>query len=351
MQVDRHSALPLIVGLPGTVLEAPDLDVLRQVRPVGIILFARNIDSAETVRSLVARLQELDPPPFVCIDLEGGRVNRLSRLWGELPSPAKAAAHGRRAVRALGDAAGAACRSLGIHLDLAPVVDLETENGRLGAEDRCFDPDPERVAQLANTFTDGLAGWCVSGCLKHFPGLGPVSVDTHEALPEILSGEAEIEHDLRPFRELSSRVRMVMVSHAVVPSLGDPERPSSLAPAIIERAASLPGKPVVVTDDLEMGALSGWGDLGDLTMAALDARCHGVILSSRFEELSSIAERLTRKAEQDSRFAKRLENAAVRLGTLRQGLCRDVAAMPTPSDETVAQLWEAARARVGSIEP
>ena len=135
-----------------------------------MILFQRNIESAGQVRELVSQLVELDPRPFVAVDLEGGMVNRLRPIWGELPSAAAAAAAGRRAVSALGEAAGAACRSLGIHLDLAPVVDLDRPHALMAQQGRCFSADPERVAVLARVFNQGLATWGVRGCLKHFPG-------------------------------------------------------------------------------------------------------------------------------------------------------------------------------------
>ena len=115
-------SMPLVVGLAGTTLDAEERQTLERIQPAGVILFARNISNAEQTRALVASVKELEPRPFVSVDLEGGIVNRLSSLWGDLPSPAEAAAAGRRAVRALGQAAGAACRNLGINLDLAPTI-------------------------------------------------------------------------------------------------------------------------------------------------------------------------------------------------------------------------------------
>ena len=84
--------MPLVVGLPGPTLGADEIDILERVQPAGVILFQRNVESAEQVRELVAHLVELDLRPFVAIDLEGGMVNRLRPIWGELPSPAEAAA-------------------------------------------------------------------------------------------------------------------------------------------------------------------------------------------------------------------------------------------------------------------
>jgi len=339
----RNETLPLVVGLPGPELDREQRAILEQVRPAGVILFSRSVESAPQLRSLVLALNELEHSPFVAVDLEGGAVNRLAALWGTLPSPARAAAAGRRAVRALGEAAGAACRSLGIHLNLAPVVDLERPDGLVARQSRTFGDDPERVATLARVFLEGMSSWCVGGCLKHFPGLGAVTVDTHERLPTLVLDEEQLRPHLRAFAALSEELPLVMMAHVVVPRLGDGTRPASLSPVLVERAARLPGSPVVVTDDLEMGALEEWGDLPDRTVAALRARNHGVIVGKSFHRTPEIADRLYEEADRDSALRSRLQDVAARLGTLRRDLCRVSASVPGPDDTTVAQLWEQAR--------
>jgi beta-N-acetylhexosaminidase len=198
----RTDLFPLVVGLPGTTVTNDDKALLERVRPAGVILFSRNIETPDQTRELVARLEDLEPLPFVTADLEGGTVNRLSALWGDLPAPADAAAAGRRAMRALGEAAGAACRSLGIELDLAPVVDLDCPGGCVGEQGRCLGSDPDRVVVLARIFNEGLGKWGVSGCSKHFPGLGPVPADTHAELPILESDEKELARQLEVFAEL-----------------------------------------------------------------------------------------------------------------------------------------------------
>jgi beta-N-acetylhexosaminidase len=335
--------MPLIVGLPGPVLEPDELAILERVQPAGVILFGRNVVSAEQVRTLVAALVELDPRPFLAVDLEGGMVNRLKPIWGELPSPAAAASKGRRAVRALGEAAGAACRSLGIQLDLAPVVDLERPDSVLTRQERCLAADPERVVVLAKIFNDGLASWGIRGCLKHFPGLGEVPLDTHEELPLLDRSESELAPHLEVFAQLSESIPLVMVGHVVAPGLGDPERPASLSPTVVQRAARLPGSPLVLSDDVEMGALAASGDLPERVEAALAARNHGVLVCKAFDRLSDIASHLAERMAADSSLSHRLLEMAACMGTLRRDLCQRAAAVPAPDDTTVAQLWERAR--------
>lgn len=339
----KKTLMPLIVGITGGRLDANEREVLERVKPAGIILFARNIESADQTRSLVTQLRELETPPLIATDLEGGMVNRLSPLWGDLPRPAEAGKAGRRAVRALGEAAGAACRSLGIHLDLAPVVDLECPGGCLGQQGRCFSDDPERVVVLARLFNQGLSAWGVTGCSKHFPGLGPVPADTHHELPVLDAGEDELNGQIGVFEALGPDFPAVMMAHVIVPGLGEAERPASLSRTVVELAAALPGSPVVLSDDLEMGALDGWGDLPDRVAAALAARNHGILVCKAFDRLDEIAEHLTALADTDPAVSTRLEEMAARMGTLRTEVCQKAAAVPAPDDTTVAQLWERAR--------
>jgi len=339
----KRTNLPLVIGLPGTTVTDDDMSLLERVRPAGVILFSRNIETPEQTRKLVSDLEDLDPRPFVTADLEGGMVNRLSALWGDLPKPAEAASAGRRAVRTLGEAAGAACRSLGIQLDLAPVVDLDCPGGCLSGQGRCLSSDPDRVVVLARIFNEGLGKWGVSGCSKHFPGLGPVPADTHEELPVLELDQEELSHQLSVFEELGTEFPAVMVAHVVAPGLGDAERPASLSRTVVEQATILPGSPVVLADDLEMGALSDWGDLPERVVTAIHARNHGILICNACDRIEEIANHLEGIAEADPAITSRLAEMNARMGTLARDLHQRAAAVPTPDDETVEQLWEQAR--------
>jgi beta-N-acetylhexosaminidase len=339
----KTELLPLVVGLPGTTVTDDDMAMLDRVRPAGVILFSRNIETPEQTRELVASFEDLDPRPFVTADLEGGMVNRLSALWGDLPKPAEAASAGRRAVRILGEAAGAACRSLGIQLDLAPVVDLDCPGGCLSRQGRCLGSDPDRVVILARIFNEGLGKWGISGCSKHFPGLGPVPADTHEELPILEPDEEELGRQLNVFEELGTDFPAVMVAHVIAPGLGDAERPASLSRTIVERATNLSGSPVVLADDLEMGALGEWGDLPDRVTAALHARNHGLLICNACDRIDEIASHLRESAEADPTVATRLAEMTARMGTLARDLHQRAAAVPAPDDTTVEQLWQQAR--------
>ena len=335
--------MPLIVGVPGPTLSSDELSILERVQPAGVILFSRNIETAEQTRDLVTEFKQLEPRPFVSVDLEGGLVNRLSAVWGDLPTPRAAGAAGEGAVRALGEAAGAACRNLGIDLDLAPAVDLGCPGGCLCEQERCMSDDPDRIGELAKLFVEGLAEWGVTGCAKHFPGLGSVPVDTHEELPVLDLDDGELQRHLSVFEELGPTIPVVMVGHVVVPGLGDSERPASLSRTVVEQAIRLPGSPVVIADDLEMGALDSYGSMAERVAAAIRARNHGILICNAFDRLEPIMAHLTELGGADSTISTRMQEMSARMGTLRTEVRQRAAAVPAPSDTTVEELWEEAR--------
>jgi beta-N-acetylhexosaminidase len=214
----------LVCGVAGIELDADERRLLAEVRPAGVVLFARNVDDPAQLASLVRELRRLPSAPYVAIDLEGGRVNRLERLIGPLPASAAAARAGPRAVHALARAAASACAHFGIGVDFAPVVDVARRGGFLVGEARCFGASRLKVDRAAATFLAGLEAYGVAGCLKHYPGLGSGEVDSHRDLPEL--GE-EVATDSEVFHGLAGPGRAVMVAHAVAPRLGEDALPAT----------------------------------------------------------------------------------------------------------------------------
>ena len=227
------------------------------------------------------------------------------------------------------------------------MVDLDCPGGCLGGQGRCFGSDPERVVVFARLFNEGLGKWGVSGCTKHFPGLGPVPADTHEELPVLESNQEDLGRQINVFEELGPEFPTVMVGHVVAPELGDAERPASLSRTVVEQATNLSGSPVVLADDLEMGALGEWGDLPDRVISAVHARNHGLLICNACDRIDEIASHLRESAEADPTVATRLMEMGARMGTLARDLCQRAAAVPAPDDETVEQLWEQARREAG----
>jgi beta-N-acetylhexosaminidase len=299
----------LACGIAGPSLGREERRLLETLRPGGIVLFARNVVERSQLRALTGELRCLPSRPYVAVDLEGGRVNRLEPILGPLPSPAAAARAGLPAVRALGRAVGVACAHFGITVDFAPVVDVARPDGWLGAESRCLGVSPAKTARAAAEFLAGLESFGVAGCLKHYPGLGSGMVDSHHELPVL---DASVRQDVAVFRDLAHPQRGVMVAHALAPALGDGVRPASLSPVVMG-GLEQPGYGPVLSDDLEMGALASFGALPDRAVAAIAAGCDQVLVCNALDERAAVAERVTREAERDAALAARLERSAARL--------------------------------------
>lgn len=300
----------LVCGVAGVSLEPGERELLAALQPGGVILFARNIVTGDQVRALVGELQAMPAAPVVVVDLEGGRVNRLRPVVGELPSPAAAGAAGDAASRALGEAVGAACAWLGIGGVYAPVVDVAVPGGTVGEEERCFGSDPARVIQRAAAFLAGVESYGVCPCLKHYPGLGGGRVDSHLELP-VLGDEVRAQR--RVFSALEGPGRAVMVAHALAPALGEGVAPASLSRTVVSALEWWTGGPVVA-DDLEMGALAAFGSLPERAAAAVLAGCDQVLVCNALEERRAVAEYLLEWAARDLTMAAALSRAEMRTG-------------------------------------
>ena len=272
----------LFIGLPGTELDAETRGLIEEVKPGGIIIFGRNVAGPEQLRSLLDGVRELLPtPPLVGVDQEGGLVDRLRRIFTPMPSARTIRQHGDlAAARALGRITGEVLRMLGFNINFAPVMSIMTEDRDLlsnGLYSRSFGRSPGEVLGYTTVYMRGLQGTGMLGCLKHFPGIGAGEVDSHEEMPVVqLSHDDLIAQDLAPYIELfqrrDDRVRCVMVSHGGFPNIDIREEvtggllePASLNYNIVTKLLreELGYRHLVVTDDLEMGAISRHCEIED----------------------------------------------------------------------------------------
>jgi beta-N-acetylhexosaminidase len=300
----------LACGVAGTSLDREERHLIERLRPGAVVLFARNVGSPEELRALVGSLRALAAAPYVAVDLEGGVVNRLRPLIGELPAAADAAAAGTGALQSLGLALGAACAHFGIGVDFAPVLDTAREGGWLARERRCFAETPMGVETSAATVLAGIESFGVAACLKHYPGLGSGGVDSHRDLPLL---DERVDEDAEVFHRLARPSRAVMVAHALAPGLGEGVRPASLSPVVLARLRRSPIGPVIA-DDLEMGALAEFGTLAERAAAALHAGCDQVLLCNALAQREEVAAYVESWAERDPVLAAALESASRRLG-------------------------------------
>ena len=287
------------VGISGPSLRKIERSILERHPPRAVILFRRNIDEERQLIDLTADLRALPGEPFLCIDQEGGSVDRLRDLVGPFPSFRFAALAGF--ARRAGELAGEACAWFGFDVDLAPVVDRRLPGaGEAVLGERAVDEEPEAVTSASREFLRGLHSRGVGGCLKHFPGLGRAVSDTHKALPILPAGDGEREKDLAPFRALHELAGAVMVSHAAGAGDGLPGTLSrETASQLLRGEVGFRG--AAFTDDLEMGALEEFGGIAERSAASCLAGCDLLWVCSRIEEYPECVERVGREVPESRR--------------------------------------------------
>lgn len=275
-----------ITGCAGQGLSEEERAFLAREQPWGLILFGRNCHSAEQIAALCADFREsvgrADAP--VLIDQEGGRVRRLRPpLVGDYPAGAvygqllaRDREAGLRAAFLGGRLIGDDLIGMGITVDCAPILDVPVAETSQAIGDRAYAAHPDDVAALGRAFADGLLAAGVLPVIKHMPGHGRASVDSHYELPVVEAGLAELETaDFAPFRALAD-LPLGMTAHVIFTAV-DPERPATQSAPVIERIirGTIGFDGLLMSDDLSMHALSG--DFAHRTEASLAAGCDVVL--------------------------------------------------------------------------
>ncbi|MGI4877851.1 MAG: beta-N-acetylhexosaminidase, partial [Janthinobacterium lividum] len=288
---------PLFLGLSGPVLTRDEIALFRQCDPAGYILFARNCVDPDQMLALTDSLRSLaqrDLP--ILIDQEGGRVARLKPpVWAEFPSAARfgalydvAPVTAIEAARLNALVLALTLRDSGVTVDCLPLLDVRAPGGHDIIGDRSYGSEPMRVAALGKATLDGLRAGGVIGVVKHIPGHGRATVDSHLGLPVVAASREELEVDFEPFRSLNT-APMAMTAHIVYPAL-DPEHCATLSATVIaetiRRDIGFDG--LLMSDDIGMKALGG--SYADRTTSCLAAGCDIALhCSGVFAEMVEVA--------------------------------------------------------------
>ena len=290
LPIEQQVGQLFYIGLPGTELDEETRELIAEVQPGGVIIFGRNVATPRQLRGLLDGVRELLPiSPLVGVDQEGGLVDRLRKIFTPMPSARTIREHGDLSgARSLGRITGEALRLLGFNMNFAPVMSIMTEERDLlsnGLYSRSFGRSPGEVLGYTTVYLRGLQETGMIGCLKHFPGIGAGEVDSHEEMPMVtLTQEDLMAQDLAPYIELferrDDRVRCVMVSHGGFPNIdikkgvtGGLLEPASLSHNIVTNLLrrELGFQHLVVTDDLEMGAIAKHCDIESAVVRAFMA--------------------------------------------------------------------------------
>ena len=327
----------VILGCSGTALTAEETAFFRDLRPWGFILFKRNIGTPDEVRALTDALRgtlgRADAP--ILIDQEGGRVQRMGPPhWPKYPAAGRFDPHADEAaeIARLGARLMAHdLREVGINVDCAPMLDVPVAGSDNIIGDRAYGDTPERVIALGRAVAEGLMAGGVLPVIKHIPGHGRATCDSHLDLPVVEADRASLaESDFRPFRALAD-LPLAMSAHVVFTAL-DPERPATLSERVIREIVrgEIGFDGLLMTDDLSMHALQGpFRERADAAYrAGIDVVLH---CNGRMDEMRAVADAAV---DLDGAGARRAEAALARLAApdaldLAEARARFETAFPT----------------------
>jgi beta-N-acetylhexosaminidase len=262
---------PAIIGLSGPTLTAAETALLQIYHPAGIILFARNIETPAQLAAYIAAIKTASPATKIMLDQEGGRVARLRPPhWPALPAAGTLATE--QAAHAHGAALGRLAAQAGIDILTSPVLDLRLPNAHNIVGDRALSANPEIVARLGAALAAGIASHGIIPVMKHIPGHGRATVDSHETLPHVAA--SDLAADFYPFQANAAGIPWAMTAHVVYDAYDS--LPATISKKIIaeiirgEKNIGFTG--TLISDDLDMKALTGTP--AERAVAAIAAGCN-----------------------------------------------------------------------------
>ena len=339
--IRRKAGRLLFIGLAGTELTKRTRAMLNEVQPGGVVLFGRNVESAEQVANLNAQIRDsVDHPVLIGVDQEGGLVDRFRKICEHMPS-AKAVreAGSSELAERFGELTARALRLMGFNINFAPVLDLSGDNQENGLRGRTFGKTASEVSRLAGAYLDGIQKNRVIGCGKHFPGLGGSDIDSHRRLPVVKhSWEEILEHDLVPFMDLmfhraGERLQAVMVSHGAFPEISEllqawfhrtgelpalesfHKLPATISGNVVMRLLRLVLKfdGLVITDDMEMGAVVQTLSVAEATLRAIEAGSDMILICEQEANFIAARDRIVEAVEQNKLPVDALDCAVERI--------------------------------------
>jgi beta-N-acetylhexosaminidase len=293
MKADSVGQL-IMTGVPGKELDPETARLFRRVQPGAFILFGRNLESATQLRKLIDNLRDLsDIEPIITIDQEGGRVSRLRRIGNEPPNAQELREKDDLdLIRRHGDITGRLLRLFGFNLDLCPVLDIsfndDAENSLHG---RCYGKNVEQVVRNAGAFNEAMRGQGIASCGKHFPGYSAATSDAHFQLPRIDRTREELDqNELAVFRQFVRDVDSMMICHGWYPCFEQQPSPATVSRRIVTELLrnEFGFEGLVMTDDLDMGAILTGYRLDDTIRLCLDAGNDIMMICHRVPEIETV---------------------------------------------------------------
>ena len=367
MTVEQKVGQLLVAGIAGAQPGEDGAAAIQDYQVGSIILFGRNVESAEQLSQLNNGLKALNGdyiPLFLAVDQEGGRVDRMPAEVENLPPALEFGSIPDTDSRLdtcfeLGRTLAAQCAAFGFNLDFAPDMDVWSNPDNTVIGDRAFGTDAGTVTGAANMAALGLLSQGVIPVAKHFPGHGDTAVDSHYGLPVVDKTLEELEElELRPFRQAidttdvaggsEAAIPAVMVAHILMTQL-DPDWPASLSHKVVTGLLreELGFDGVVCTDDLTMGALAQTWGVGEAAVLAVEAGCDLLLVCHELDNLTAARDALLEAVDTGRISMERLDQSVYRILSLKAeyGLTNDP--VPAPDVAALNSQIDALKARLG----
>ncbi len=330
----------LVVGFPGTDLPEHVIADLGNRALGGVILFSRNFKDWKGAWALCSRIHQVSKqlPAFVCVDQEGGRVQRIKEKVLNLPPLGKWAHRFDDAQRRkVAQQQAAELAAIGFNVNFSPVADVDSNPNNPVIGDRAASSDPALVTRICRSLIEGQQAAGVMACVKHFPGHGDTTVDSHVDLPTVNKSTFALRTtELYPFERLSRGAAAVMTAHVVFPSLDS--LPATFSPrlctTLLRREFAFEG--VLFSDDLEMGALDKHWPVEESAVRAIRAGCDALLLCSSESHKQRAHQALVEEVTRDEQFKARVVEAVERSLQMR----RRYPAKPAPTEVAVLSILD-----------
>ena len=326
MSLDEKIGQLVIVGLDGYVNDENSTYLIEKYRVGGFVLLKQNVKDTEQLLELMNSLKKTNAankiPLFLAIDEEGGRISRLPDDFKKLPSSGRIGqANDKRLAYQAGSLLAEMLKTIGLNMNFAPVLDINSnpENPVIG--DRAFGASSELVTELGMEAMSGIKAQGIIPVVKHFPGHGDTDVDSHVGLPVVEASLSRLESfELIPFKTaIENQADAIMIAHILLPKI-DPNNPASFSKPIItdllRKKMNFDG--VVITDDLTMGAVVNNYDLGEAAVESLKAGSDIILVCHDYEKEVRVIEAIKKAVETGKITEERVDESLYRILSLKK---------------------------------
>lgn len=326
MSLDEKLGQLVIAGVNGTKLDTETRSLIEKDRIGGFILYKPNIESVEQTVSFLNELKEANrnnrTPLLLSVDQEGGKVSRLPPPLAALPSSRDIAKSGKpERARSIGEAIGEELRAFGFNVNYAPVLDVDSNPNNPVIASRSFGSSAAIVSSYGIEQMKGLQHKKIIPVVKHFPGHGDTSVDSHLDLPVVNKTAEQLRKlELVPFADaIRAKADSVMIAHIVLPQL-DPDVPSSMSSRIITGLLrdELGFDGVVMTDDMTMGAIIKNYNLGKAAVQSFNAGSDIILVAHEYKNARQVLDALKQSVLSGETTVERIDRSVTRILTLKQ---------------------------------